>query len=194
MGAAIARRSRGDSRRRSFWIASLTLAMNTITHKKDLIFCFFITERLYLGEFIFLMLRIMQLTIATTQNTTVYEGTIDQVNLPTENGTLTVFQNHIPSVVKLVPGVIQISSGGKTSKSLSISKGIALVDGTMIKITVSVATMQPLAKLVELRGNQQLLELKLQKVKSFGSVEEISQLICELEKVKADIKLAELYH
>lgn len=165
-----------------------------ITHKKDQIFCFFITERLYLGEFIFLMLRIMQLTIATTQNTTVYEGTIDQVNLPTENGTLTVFQNHIPSVVKLVPGVIQISSGGKTSKSLSISKGIALVDGSMIKITVSVATMQPLAKLVELRGNQQLLELKLQKVKSFGSVEEISQLICELEKVKADIKLAELYH
>ena len=72
----------------------------------------------------------MQLTIATTQNTTVYEGTIDQVNLPTENGTLTVFQNHIPSVVKLVPGVIQISSGGKTSKSLSISKGIALVDGS----------------------------------------------------------------
>ena len=165
-----------------------------ITHKKDQIFCFFITKRLYLGEFIFLMLRIMQLTIATTQNTTVYEGTIDQVNLPTENGTLTVFQNHIPSVVKLVPGVIQISSGGKTSKSLSISKGIALVDGTMIKITVSVATMQPLAKLVELRGNQQLLELKLQKVKSFGSVEEISQLICELEKVKADIKLAELHH
>jgi len=165
-----------------------------ITHKKDQIFCFFITERLYLGEFIFLMLRIMQLTIATTQNTTVYEGTIDQVNLPTENGTLTVFQNHIPSVVKLVPGVIQISSRGKTSKSLSISKGIALVDGSMIKITVSVATMQPLAKLVELRGNQQLLELKLQKVKSFGSVEEISQLICELEKVKADIKLAELYH
>jgi hypothetical protein len=47
---------------------------------------------------------------------------------------------------------------------------------------------------VELRGSQQLLELKLQKVKSFGSVEEISQLICELEKVKADIKLAELYH
>ena len=165
-----------------------------IIHKKDQIFCFFITERLYLGEFIFLMLRIMQLTIATTQNTTVYEGTIDQVNLPTENGTLTVFQNHIPSVVKLVPGVIQISSGGKTSKSLSISKGIALVDGSMIKITVSVATMQPLAKLVELRGNQQLLELKLQKVKSFGSVEEISQLICELEKVKADIKLAELHH
>ena len=162
-----------------------------ITHKKDQIFCFFITKRLYLGEFIFLMLRIMQLTIATTQNTTVYEGTIDQVNLPTENGTLTVFQNHIPSVVKLVPGVIQISSGGKTSKSLSISKGIALVDGSMIKITV---TMQPLAKLVELRGNQQLLELKLQKVKSFGSVEEISQLICELEKVKADIKLAELHH
>ena len=136
----------------------------------------------------------MQLTIATTQNATVYEGRIDQVSLPTENGTLTIYQNHIPSVVKLVPWVIQISSDGKISKNLSISKGIALVDAKSVRITVSIATTQPLAKLVELRGNQQLLELKLQKVKSFGSVEEISQLICELEKVKADIKLAELYH
>lgn len=136
----------------------------------------------------------MQLTIATTQNATVYEGRIDQVSLPTENGTLTIYQNHIPSVVKLVPWVIQVSSDGKISKNLSISKGIALVDAKSVRITVSIATTQPLAKLVELRGSQQLLELKLQKVKSFGSVEEISQLICELEKVKADIKLAELYH
>lgn len=136
----------------------------------------------------------MQLTIATTQNATVYEGRIDQVSLPTENGTLMIYQNHIPSVVKLVPWVIQISSDGKISKNLSISKGIALVDAKSVRITVSIATTQPLAKLVELRGSQQLLELKLQKVKSFGSVEEISQLICELEKIKADIKLAELYH
>lgn len=136
----------------------------------------------------------MQLTIATTQNATVYEWTIDQVSLPTENGTLTIFKNHIPAIVKLVPGVIQISSDGEISKNLSISKGIALVDAKSVRITVSIATTQPLAKLVELRGSQQLLELKLQKVKSFGSVEEISQLICELEKVKADIKLAELYH
>lgn len=136
----------------------------------------------------------MQLTIATTQNATVYEGRIDQVSLPTENGTLTIYQNHIPSVVKLVPWVIQVPSDGKISKNLSISKGIALVDAKSVRITVSIATTQPLAKLVELRGSQQLLELKLQKVKSFGSVEEISQLICELEKVKADIKLAELYH
>ena len=136
----------------------------------------------------------MQLTIATTQNATVYEGRIDQVSLPTENGTLTIYQNHIPSVVKLVPWVIQVSSDGKISKNLSISKGIALVDAKSVRITVAIATTQPLAKLVELRGSQQLLELKLQKVKSFGSVEEISQLICELEKVKADIKLAELYH
>ena len=90
--------------------------------------------------------------------------------------------------------MIQISSDGKISKNLSISKGIALVDAKSVRITVSIATTQPLAKWVELRGSQQLLELKLQKVKSFGSVEEISQLICELEKVKADIKLAELYH
>ncbi len=45
----------------------------------------------------------MQLTVATTQNAMVYEGMIEQVSLPTENGTLTIFKNHIPSVVRLVP-------------------------------------------------------------------------------------------
>lgn len=134
----------------------------------------------------------MQVTIATTQNALMYEGQIEEINLPTENGMLTLFKNPIPSVVKLVPGVIQLSEPDKKTTHLSISKGIALIDAKGVKITVSIATTQPLAKLVELRGNQQLLELKLQKLKQFGSIEEISQLIGELEKVKADIQLAEL--
>lgn len=136
----------------------------------------------------------MQVTIATTQNALMYEGQIEEISLPTENGMLTLFKSPIPSVVKLVPGVIQLSEPDKKTTHLSISKGIALIDAKGVKITVSIATTQPLAKLVELRGNQQLLELKLQKLKQFGSIEEISQLIGELEKVKADIKLAELYH
>lgn len=134
----------------------------------------------------------MQVTIATTQNALMYEGQIEEISLPTENGMLTLFKSPIPSVVKLVPGVIQLSEPDKKTTHLSISKGIALIDAKGVKITVSVATTQPLAKLVELRGNQQLLELKLQKLKQFGSIEEISQLIGELEKVKADIQLVEL--
>lgn len=134
----------------------------------------------------------MQVTIATTQNALMYEGQIEEISLPTENGMLTLFKSPIPSVVKLVPGVIQLSEPDKKTTHLSISKGIALIDAKGVKITVSVATTHPLAKLVELRGNQQLLELKLQKLKQFGSIEEISQLIGELEKVKADIQLAEL--
>ena len=52
-------------------------------------------------------------------------------------------------------------------------------------------TQTPLKKLTELRSNQYLLELKLQKMKSEGNIEDISSLILELEKVKADIRLAQ---
>lgn len=137
----------------------------------------------------------MKLTISTTQNAIIYEEEIEQITLPTENGMITIFKNQIPTVIKLVPGMIQFFSlKNKTTENLSISKGIALINANIIKITVSIATTKPLAKLVELRGSQQLLELKLQKVKNFGSIEEISQLICDLEKVKADIQLAKLHH
>ena len=137
----------------------------------------------------------MQLTIATTQNATVYEGRIDQVSLPTENGTLMIYQNHIPSVVKLVPWVIQISSDGKISKNLSISKGIALVDAKSVRITVSIATTQLWRTRGTFVGVSNSLNWNYRKVKSFGSVEEISQLICELEKSqKLILKLVELYH
>lgn len=133
----------------------------------------------------------MQLTITTTQNTIIYDERVDQIMLPSENGILTVFKNNLPTVVKLIPWVIEITSAWKPSYRLSISKGIALITIDNVRITVSVATAKPLAKLVELHWNQQLLELKLQKLKTFGSVEQISQLIYDLEKVKADIQLIE---
>lgn len=134
----------------------------------------------------------MQVIIATTENIKVYEWNVDQLTLPTENGTVTLSIQPLPSILKLLPGVIELSSNGKQQFALSISKGIALVNPNGVRITTSIATEKPLAKLVELSGNQQLLELKLQKVKKFWSVEEISQLISELEKVKADIRLAKM--
>ena len=75
---------------------------------------------------------------------------------------------------------------------MSISKGIALIDTYGIRITSSMVTQTPLKKLTELRSNQYLLELKLQKMKSEGNIEDISSLILELEKVKADIRLAQV--
>lgn len=133
----------------------------------------------------------MNLRIATTDNAKIFDEEIQQVVLPWESGEITLYGKSIPTIVKLVPWIIQITSKWWEKQKYSISKGIALVDTSSIKVTVSMATERPLAKLVELRWTLNLLELKLQKVRSFGSVEEISNLIWEVEKVKADIQLAQ---
>ena len=133
----------------------------------------------------------MQLKIATTGNATVFDEDIEQVILPWESGSVTLYVKSIPAIVKLVPWIIEVKSNNWWVHKFSISKGIALVSTSSIKITVSMATEKPLAKLVELRWTLHLLELKLQKVRTFWSVEEISRLIWEVEKVKADIQLAQ---
>ena len=133
----------------------------------------------------------MKLKIATTGNTTVYDEDIKQVVLPGESGNLALYGKSIPAIVKLIPGIIEITSKSGEKQKLSISKGIALIDTSSIRVTVSMATEKPLAKLVEMRWTLHLLELKLQKIRGFGSVEEISHLIWEVEKLKADIKLAQ---
>jgi len=133
----------------------------------------------------------MNLRIATTDNAKIFDEEIQQVVLPWESGEITLYGKSIPTIVKLVPWIIQITSKWWEKQKYSISKGIALVDTSSIKVTVSMATERPLAKLVELRWTLNLLELKLQKVRSFGSVEEISNLIWEVEKIKADIQLAQ---
>lgn len=133
----------------------------------------------------------MQLKIATTGNATVFDEDIEQVILPWESGSVTLYAKSIPAIVKLVPWIIEVKCNNWWVHKFSISKGIALVSTSSIKITVSMATEKPLAKLVELRWTLHLLELKLQKVRTFWSVEEISRLIWEVEKVKADIQLAQ---
>ena len=133
----------------------------------------------------------MQLKIATTGNATIFDEEIEQVILPWESGSVTLYAKSIPAIIKLVPWIIQVKTRKWSVSKFSISKGIALVDTSNIKITVSMVTEKPLAKFVELRWTLHLLELKLQKVRSFWSVEEISRLISEVEKVKADIQLVQ---
>ena len=132
----------------------------------------------------------MQLKIATTGNATIYDWEIEQITLPWESWTISLYWKSIPAIIKLTPWIIQVKSASWEQK-YSISKGIALVDTSTVRITVSMLTEKPLAKLVELKGTLHHSELKLQKVRSFWSIEEISRLIGEVEKVKADIQLAQ---
>lgn len=132
----------------------------------------------------------MKLKIATTQNITAYEGKIREIWLPTEQGLQTITQSSTPSVIKLIPGIVSFRDERGETHNISISKGIALVSLEQINITVSTLTTSPLKKITELRNNQYLLELKLAKLKNTGAIEEITSLIQQIEKVKADIQLA----
>ena len=132
----------------------------------------------------------MKLKIATTQNTTAYQWEIREIWLPTEQGLLTVKQTNTPSVLKLIPGIVSFTDEKGSIQNISISKGIALISPNEINITVSTLTTSPLKKITELRNNQYLLELKLAKLKNSGDIESINMLIHQIEKVKADILLA----
>ena len=99
-------------------------------------------------------------------------------------------QTTTPSVIKLIPGIVSFKDEKGESHNISISKGIALINQGVINITVSTLTTSPLKKITELRNNQYLLELKLAKLKNSGDIEAITALIHQIEKVKADIQLA----
>lgn len=133
----------------------------------------------------------MLLKISTTENIIAYEGKVQELNLPTEQGQIKLNAPGLPNLIKLIPGLLSITLHDGSEKTLSISKGIALINGEQITLTTSTLTTTPLKKLTELRSSQYLIELKLQKLKQQGSIEDITNLILELEKVKADIQLAE---
>ena len=132
----------------------------------------------------------MKLKIATTQNITAYEWKIKEIWLPTEHGLHTLVQTTTPSVIKLIPGIVSFKDEKGESHNICISKGIALISQGVINITVSTLTTSPLKKITELRNNQYLLELKLAKLKNSGDIEAITALIHKIEKIKADIQLA----
>lgn len=134
----------------------------------------------------------MRLKIATTSNETIFDKEIEQIILPSESGEVTLYGKSIPSIIKLVPWIIKVKEKWCPEEKYSISKGIALIDTANVRLTVSMLTERPLAKIVELRWTLQLLELKLQKTRKYGSLEEISSIIWEMEKIKADMELTEI--
>ena len=150
-----------------------------------LLFSFILILKLFSSIF-----KTMKLKIATTQNITAYEWEIKEIWLPTEQGLHTLVQTATPSVIKLIPGIVSFKDGKGEPHNISISKGIALISQGVINITVSTLTTSPLKKITELRNNQYLLELKLAKLKNSGDIEAITALIHKIEKVKADIQLA----
>ncbi len=135
----------------------------------------------------------MKLKISTPAKV-IFEGTIEKISLPTENGNLKVMAGHPPMVTSIKPGIIKlrpmknhIQVGSETY--VSTSKGMVFIDGKVVRIVSSEATMAPEESENTLIKNKKLLEEKIKRLKSEWSIEEIEKALIKLEKINADLDL-----
>ena len=142
----------------------------------------------------------MLLKIASPEKT-IYQGDIKQVTLPTDRGDITILPNHAPLVTALKPGLIKIlpsqSPQGEFVFSdnyitLSTSKGMAFIDGTMVRVVTATATTSPHESSKTLEHMRLKLEDTIRELKKKGSIEEIEKSLIRLEKLNADIQLAKI--
>lgn len=141
----------------------------------------------------------MQLKISSPAKS-IYEGDIKQVSLPTESWEITVLPSHTPLVTALKPGLIKIvPTKAPTGEfifsenviSISVGKGMAFVDGKMVRVVTATATTTPDSE-DQLKKMKEDLEEQIKQLKRKGSIEEIEKSLVKLEKINADIRLEKL--
>ncbi|MFA5747488.1 MAG: F0F1 ATP synthase subunit epsilon [Candidatus Absconditabacterales bacterium] len=138
----------------------------------------------------------MKLKISTPTKV-VYQGEIQEITVPTESGDILITKNQIPLVSPIKPGIIKFLlstfpyefSSKNESIAISVGKGMLFVDGKIVRIVTSVATMQPVESEDMLIQIKEMLENRIKKLKAEGSLEAIDKELDKLEKVNADIKL-----
>ena len=132
----------------------------------------------------------------------IFNGKVEKITIPTESGDITVLPGHMPLVSVVKPGIVTIWPSEKNSDntfvfsdekaSVSVSKGMLYVDGKNISIVTSAATTSPEDSSTVLRDMKKSLEEKIAELKKQGSIEEIERSLIKLEKIRADIKLAQI--
>lgn len=130
---------------------------------------------------------------------TIYQGEVLQVTLPTPQGEITILPTHIPLISMVSPGIVKIKTEKTESDTdriyddnqiqISISKGIVYIDGDRINVLTSVATANPQQTQEVLLANKKNLEAKLQETHLETSPEEYENIMVELMKIQADLKL-----
>ena len=102
-----------------------------------------------------------------------------------------------PGIINIVPFESTHLSGYIFSKNeilISIGKGMAFVDGKIIRIVTSSATTIPTESLESLRKKKEALEGEIIQLKAKGSIEQLSNKMNILEKINADLQLESIYN
>jgi len=138
----------------------------------------------------------MKLKISTPAKV-IYQGEIEKISIPTENGSLKVMDGHAPMVTSVKPGIIKLWPMENHIKVgdemfVSTSKGMVFIDGKIVRIVSAEATLAPEQSESELLQNKRILEDKIKRLKTEWSIEEIEKALIKLEKTNADIELKKM--
>ncbi|MCX6824646.1 MAG: F0F1 ATP synthase subunit epsilon [candidate division SR1 bacterium] len=138
----------------------------------------------------------MKLKISTPLKV-IYQGEIEKISIPTENGNLKVMDGNAPMVTSIKPGIIKLWPIGNNMRVgheiyVSTSKGMVFIDGKIVRIVTPEATLAPEESESNLLQNKKNLEDKIKRLKTEGSIEEIEKALIKLEKINADIELKKM--
>lgn len=138
----------------------------------------------------------MKLKISTPAQV-IYQWEIEKISIPTEIGNLKVMEGCAPMVTSVKPGIIKlwpmknnIQVGNEIY--VSISKGMVFIDGKIVRIVSSEATLAPEESENTLLQSKKSLEEKIKRLKTEWSIEEIEKALIKLEKINADIELKQM--
>ncbi len=73
-----------------------------------------------------------------TPDSTLFDGDVDSVSMPTPDGEITVLPHHIPLLTILAAGTVVARKGGSESV-FAVSRGVVEVDGQTIKLLADTA-------------------------------------------------------
>lgn len=112
----------------------------------------------------------MKLKISTPSKV-IFQGDIHKMSIPTENGNIKVMFGNPPMVTTVKPGIItiwpmkdQIKVGQEIF--VSTSKGMVFIDGKIVRIVSSEATLAPEDSTNTLLANKKAIEEKIKRLKS----------------------------
>jgi len=135
----------------------------------------------------------MKLKISTPTKV-IFQWEIEKISLPTEMGNLKVMNWNHPMVTTIQPGIIKIRPMKDHIKVgneiyVSTTKWMVFVDGKIVRIVTSDATLSPEQSENTLQTNKKYIEDKIKRLKSSWSIEDIERALITLEKINADIEL-----
>ena len=112
----------------------------------------------------------MKLKISTPAKV-IFQGEIEKISIPTENGNLKVMDGNTPMVTSVKPGIIKlwpmknnIQVGNEMY--VSTSKGMVFIDGKIVRIVSADATLAPEESEDILLKNKKTLEEKIKRLKT----------------------------